>query len=73
MYSAGRQIYTVGKLYQVTKPLGKQFHMRFSYFCLKTQEELNAMTRPDFPSMIVKPDTPYRSLVSVTLSKKDAK
>ena len=73
MYSAGRQIYTVGKLYQVTKPFGKQFHMPFSYFCLETQEELNTVTRPNFPSMIVKPDTPYRSLVSVTLSKKDAK
>ena len=63
----GVQIYTAGKLNETARPFGNQSHTPFSGICLEPQGYPNAVNRPDFPSVIVTPDAPYRNIITLTM------
>ena len=63
----GAQFYTAGKLAPVASPFGAQSHPPFSGICIEPQGYPNAVNRPNFPSILVTPDIPYRNTIRVTL------
>lgn len=68
----GVQVYTSSKLPEVAAPSSGQTHAPFCGICIEPQGYPNAVNRPDFPSIIVTPDAPYRHHLSVTLHDKVA-
>lgn len=64
----GLQVYNAGKLNEAARPFGTQSHTAFSGICLEPQGYPNAVNRPDFPSIIVTTDAPYRNVVTLTLT-----
>ena len=64
----GAQLYTAGKMNESSEPFGTQNHTPFSSICLEPQGYPNAINRPEFPSIIVTPDTPYRNTLKLTLA-----
>jgi aldose 1-epimerase len=65
---AGLQVYTGGKLGTFGQPFGMQKHEPFCGICLEPQGYPNAVNRPDFPSIIVTPDLPYKNTMTVNLA-----
>lgn len=64
----GLQVYSGAALSRLHPPLPGQSHMPFSGIALEPQGLPNAVNIPDFPSVIVTPDTPYRQVTRMTLS-----
>lgn len=63
----GLQLYTGAKITRAHTPFGHQTHAPFSGLCLEPQGYPNAVNRPDFPSIIVTPEKPYKQTLSVTI------
>lgn len=63
----GLQVYTAQHLGEVAEPLDGQTHRPFGAICLEPQGYPDAINRPQYPSIVVTPDQPYASTVTVTL------
>jgi len=64
----GLQLYTGASLHCQNPPLAGQKHAPFHGVCLEAQQFPDAPNRPEFPSIIAKPDHPYRQVTSVEIS-----
>lgn len=65
----GLQFYSASQLEQSHPPLRNQMHGPFSGLCLEPQKLPNAINTPGFGDTIVTPDTPYRQVLSVHVSR----
>jgi aldose 1-epimerase len=63
----GLQLYTGGALQESAGAHGSQSIARFAAFCLEPQGFPNAVNTPEFPSILVTPDAPYRQKTTVEI------
>lgn len=66
------QVYTAPNLRQSSQPLADQAHVAFGGICLEPQGYPDAPNRPEFPSIVVTPDHPYRQRLDVSIAARGA-
>ena len=64
----GAQLYTAPHLGQLTGGLDGRSYAPFGGFCLEPQGFPDALNHPNFPSILIDPDRPYRQVLSVEIS-----
>ncbi|MGP6089154.1 aldose epimerase family protein [Antarctobacter jejuensis] len=64
----GLQVYTSNSLTEYAAPWPGPHHGPFGGICLEAQVFPNALNTPEFPSILVSPDTPYRQVTTIEIA-----